>query len=367
VAAVAAASSILLLAAGIPLSAAGRLSTPVLVLLVVVGALVSVLLGALLLRRTVAAPVDRLLDAAEGMRDAPGAVPGLPILGESHDRDLSRAAVTFERIARALLEERERLAAKVDELTAANRSLAEARESLLRSERLATVGRLAAGLAHEVGNPLGAITGYVELGRSRLPKEIDAEVAGAFGRIAAAAERIDRTVRGLLDFARPAAPTLTPVDVSQVVEGVLRLLRGHARFRGVDVGVAIPATLPPVVADPHQLEQVLVNLLLNAADAMAGLGRVEVHAALAQDGTGPRVLLTVRDRGPGIPPEILERIFDPFFTTKEPGSGSGLGLAISSRIVESFGGDLRARNGAAGGAELTISLRIGPPVTPSGA
>jgi len=356
VSAIVASSSVLLLAAGVPLSARGRLTTPAFVVVTAVAALGAGLVGVLLLWRAVALPIDRLLDGAERLHERGGAGP-LPLLGDSHERGLSRAAVTFERTARALLEERARLAAKVDELVAANRSLGEARESLIRSERMATVGRLAAGLAHEVGNPLGAITGYVALARTRLPGDADPELAAALTRIAVAAERIDHTVRDLLDFARPGRTELKAVAVEPVVEAALRLLRAHPRFRDVSVKVSVEPRLPAVTADPRQLEQVVVNVLLNAADAMGGRGDVAVRAALADPGRSARVLLSVSDRGPGIPPEHLERIFDPFFTTKEPGAGSGLGLAISNRIVESFGGELAARNDPGGGATFTVALR----------
>ena len=171
--------------------------------------------SAMLVRR-VARPVERILEAAEALQvTAPG---HLPLLGDS-GHGLDQAALAFERAAAALVEERARLAAKVDELTRANRALADARESLFRSEKLATVGRLAAGVAHEVGNPLGAISGYAELARSRLPPGRTPSCGDGLDRIAAAADRIDRTVRGLLDFARPASLELAPVSVAAAARG----------------------------------------------------------------------------------------------------------------------------------------------------
>jgi C4-dicarboxylate-specific signal transduction histidine kinase len=222
----------------------------------------------------------------------------------------------------------------------------------LRTEKLATVGRLAAGLAHEVGNPLGAITGYVELARMRLPLDAHPELGDALERIGAAAARIDHIVRELLDFARPSPPLLAPIALRPVVEATLRLAQVQPRFRDVAVEVELPPDLPRAVADEHQLSQVLLNLLLNAGDAMGGAGRVRVHGRAAAG----RVWLTVEDEGPGIAPEDLRRIFDPFFTTKEPGRGTGLGLAISHRIMESFGGEIRARAGAARGAILELAF-----------
>jgi len=349
-AAIAAAASALLLAAGLPLAARGALSPRAFVALIAGAAAGSFLLGAALLFRTVARPVDRLLAAADRLA-GPG---GLPLLGEPGGAALSRASLAFERLAGELAAERFRLAAKVEELTRANRALAEARESLLRTEKLATVGRLAAGVAHEVGNPLGAIAGYVELARARVRDGKAGDPDDYLGRVAAEVQRIDRTVRELLDFARPGGPSLAAIDLAAAVDASLRLARVQARFRDVEVELDLPAALPRVMADERGLAQVLLNLLLNAGDAMGGRGALRLSARAAE---GSRVLLEVADRGPGIAPEDLPRIFDPFFTTKEPGKGTGLGLAISHRIMESFGGEIAAASGPGAGAVFTLAFR----------
>jgi two-component system NtrC family sensor kinase len=306
--------------------------------------------SAMLIRR-VARPVERILGAAEGLQ---GSAPGsLPLLGDS-GHGLDQAALAFERAAAALIEERARLAAKVEEMTRVNRALADARESLFRSEKLATVGRLAAGVAHEVGNPLGAISGYTEVARSRLPAGADPDLREALDRIAAAADRIDHTVRGLLDFARPAPLELRPVSAAKALEAAMDLARVQPRLRGVEVTVELPPDLPLVLADERRLCQVFLNLLLNAGDAMEGQGRVEV-AGRIESGT---LEISVVDTGPGIAPQDLVRLFDPFFTTKDPGEGSGLGLAISHSIVESFGGSIDGGNSGMGGAAFTLRLRL---------
>jgi len=352
-AAMAAASAAVLLVLGLPLLAARALDAERYALVVALSALAGAAVGAVLLLRLVARPIDRLLAAAGRIG---GGEAGLPPIGEG-ELTLSRAAVAFERVAGALAEERSRLAARLAELTASNAALAEAKESLLRSEKLATVGRLAAGLAHEVGNPLGAVTGYAELARKRLPPGADPELPDALERIAAAAARIDRTVRDLLDFARPAAPALLPLDLGAVLEGALRLGRVQTRFKQVEVALALPPDLPRVLADEHQLSQVFLNLLLNAGDAMGGAGQVRIVARAE----GAQVAVEVEDTGPGIPAADLPRVFDPFFTTKDPGQGTGLGLAISHRILEALGGEIAARNLPGGGAGFTVRLRAAGP------
>jgi two-component system NtrC family sensor kinase len=350
--ALAAATAVAVLALGLPAAARHALGPAALGAIAAAAGALVLSLALWLLFRGVARPLDRLLAAAAGLGSGDQARRGdLPILGEPGGLALSHAAVAFERLASAFDEERARLAAKVEELTQANHALAEARESLLRSEKLATVGRLAAGLAHEVGNPLGAIAGYVE------PPP---DLADALERIGAAAQRIDRTVRDLLDFARPTAPALAPIDLGAALDASLRLARMQARFRGVEVETALEPGLPRVLADEHHLAQVLLNLLLNAGDAMGGGGRMRLTARGERDRGGGIVVLDVEDAGPGIPPADLPRLFDPFFTTKEPGQGTGLGLAISHRIMESFGGDIAARNGASGGAVFTLRFRAAP-------
>ncbi len=350
----------LVLGVGLPLAASGAVRPAAVVALALAVSVAVAAVAAGLLMRSVGAPLERLLAAAASL--GRGAVSDLPVLeppGEAAGHGLSRAAVAFERLAAALVAERARLAEKVGELEGANADLLRARESLLRADRLATLGRLASGIAHEVGNPLGAITGYVELARDRLAS-VDTprhETDDFLVRIGDEALRIDRIVRDLLDLARPGEAVLGAVELSVPLDAALRLARVQARFRSVEVAVALPSALPRVVADERRLSQVFLNLLLNAGDAMAGAGKVRVDAAV----DGGRVAVRVADTGPGIAPADLPRVFEPFFTTKGAGRGTGLGLAVSQGIVESFGGAILAANDGAGGAVFTVVLRPAGP------
>jgi two-component system, NtrC family, sensor kinase len=345
------AGAAVLVGVGAPLAAAGKLGPGQVVLAAAAAAVAVVAVGFVLLMRSVARPVDRLLATAEQLGAEDGALPLLSATGERDATSLSRAAIAFERVATALREERGRLAAKVAELERTNRELAEARASWIRSERLAALGRLASGIAHEVGNPLGAIAGFTEVARGRLGPG-SGEVEDLLRRIAAESARIDRLVRDMLDFARPADPVCLPIAIRPVVESALRLARVQPRFKDVDPVLDLPGDLPPVLADEGRLAQVLLNLLLNAGDAMGGRGRVRVEAI--RDGGG--VQMRVADEGPGIPPEHLARIFDPFFTTKAPGTGTGLGLSVSHRLMEAMGGRIDARNAPPGGAVFELWL-----------
>ncbi|WP_242342618.1 sensor histidine kinase [Anaeromyxobacter terrae] len=360
-AAAGAATAAVVLAAGLPLAARGALTPLALALVVLAGAGAGLTFGAVLLFRAVARPVDRLLGAAERL-GADARADALPLLAPPGERaapegrGVAGAAVAFERLAGALSEERVRLADKVGELERANAALLDARESLVRAERLATAGQLASGIAHEVGNPLGAISGYAELARARLRDGGPAALAQASEfaeRIAAETARIDRIVRDLLDLARPSAPEVRPVDVRGPLDAALRLARAQPRFRAVEVTEYVPAELPPVLADEQRLAQVLLNLLLNAGDAMSGAGAVRVSAR--EDGAV--IELAVEDRGPGFAVADLPRVFEPFFTTKPAGQGTGLGLAICRGIVEALGGEIRAENPPGGGARVVLRLR----------
>lgn len=353
-AAIAVGSGALVLLVGLPLAAQGGLRAAHVALLAVTVSVAAVVLGGLLLVRWVGRPVARILDAAAALGTAVGDLPLLEPPGEAGGQGLSRAAVAFERAGTALAQERARLADKVADLEAVNAQLVRARESLFRAEQLATLGRLASGVAHEVGNPLGAITGYVELARARLRGAPSPEVEDLVVRIGAEATRIDAIVRDLLDFARPAPLALRAVEIGAAIDAAVRLATVQGRFRDVAVEVEIAPALR-VLADERRLSQVLLNLLLNAADAMGGRGRVRISGR--EVGGTQEVEIAIRDTGPGIAPEHLPMIFEPFFTTKPPGQGTGLGLAVCHGIVASFGGRITAENAEGGGAAFRLVLQ----------
>ncbi len=183
-----------------------------------------------------------------------------------------------------------------------------------------------------MGNPLAAVLGYVDL----LADDEDPVRSDFLERIRKETQRISRIVSDLLDYARPASGATTAVSLSAAVDAALSLLSPQPRFRDVTVERTLPAELPAATADEHRLVQVLVNLLLNAADATSGHGTITINAATQQDA----IELTIRDDGPGVPADLRTRIFDPFFTTKEPGAGTGLGLALSRASIEACGGSL---------------------------
>ncbi len=308
-------------------------------------AAIIVLLGSWFLRRAVVSPLVRLTELLRGDdRDA-------------LSRFTSETTDLVSRLSRAIITQNQRIAddkAQIEQqlraLTESNRQLEATHHQLLRAERLAVVGQLAAGLAHEVGNPLAVLSGFVELLRD--PALPEADRAQALSRMSKELDRIHATVRHLLDFSRAPASGEPEGDVCEALQHVRQLLAPQERFRKVQVEWPEPTepVVVPLAADA--LTQVLVNLLFNAADAMGGEGRVRV-GLMQEDG---KVRLEVADSGPGIPAAVLPRIFEPFFTTKPAGSGTGLGLAVCERIIAAAGGDIEAGRGPLGGAALRVTL-----------
>jgi signal transduction histidine kinase len=238
-------------------------------------------------------------------------------------------------------------------------SLAAQREQLIRTEKLASIGQLAAGVAHEIGNPLAAILGYVDIlradavGTGTLP---EADRRDALDRVKAETQRINRIIRDLLEYSRPSHEAPAPIDPLRVVRSAQALLAPQARFREIRLTITPDEeTWPAVMAAPSRMTQVLVNLLLNAADAMGGKGSVAISCTSVEG----RVRIVVSDEGPGISRDLQRKIFDPFFTTKAPGQGTGLGLSISRSIVESYGGSLEMDPATTRGACFVMDLPSG--------
>ncbi len=251
---------------------------------------------------------------------------------------------------------RRRTEEQLHRLEQANLELRRAQEALIRSERLASVGRLAAGLAHEVGNPLSAVLGYVDLLRVGL--DDPAAERDLVERARIELERIHRIIRDLLDFARVGTGRAEPVALDTAISEALATVAPMPQLREVQVRVELPEGLPPVLIERDKLHQVLVNLLLNAADALEGRpgARVRFQAGLLLDPL--RVELLCRDNGPGFDPVALDRAFEPFFTTKEVGEGTGLGLATCLQVVEAAGGSIGIENEPEGGACVRLRLPV---------
>lgn len=235
-------------------------------------------------------------------------------------------------------------------------------QQVIRSERLAAMGRLVAGVAHEMNNPLTAVLGHAQLLRLEAKDEATRQHAEI---ISNEAERAARIVRSLLSFARPGKPEKRPVSLNPLIEETLALRADELSIRNIAVTRDLAADIPPVAGDRHQLQQVLLNLLVNAEQAIGrGRGYGEVRIASSADPPRAWARVTIEDNGPGIPPAFLDKIFDPFFTTREIGQGTGLGLSICHAVVSEHGGKIRAENRPEGGARLEVELPVAESPTP---
>jgi two-component system, NtrC family, sensor kinase len=220
---------------------------------------------------------------------------------------------------------------------------------------MASVGLLGAGMAHEIGTPLAAIMGYTAILADDLAG--DPEKSDYLRRIAEESQRIDRIVRGLLDYARPKGAVQQEMELRPLMEKTVELLSTQGALKLLKVSLEVQDNLPALHADPHQLEQLLLNLIMNARDAMPGGGELRLMGSRA----GDDILLEVIDNGSGMSPAQLSRVFDPFYTTKEPGKGTGLGLAVAARIADSCGGRLSVQSELGKGSRFVLRVPVGPP------
>lgn len=355
--------------------------------LLFIDVLVFVLLGRYLVDRLVVHPLSDAVAAAEAIAD--GDYARRAVRGET--RETAALADALNRLTEQLLENQERLAQNVRSLDETNRVLLTTQRELVQAEKMASIGRLAAGVAHEIGNPLGAIVGYASvLARRGGEPEI-------IGGIERESRRIDRIVRRLLDYGRPAPSEREMVDVNASITRVVEMLREQGKLRDVEVAFQLEPGLMPIRASSHDLDQVFVNLFDNADAAMNGRGTLTIKTVVetyspnkpvptrrADDPPGityahlrrPRyhagrdgvpiepetevLRIVVSDTGPGIPAASIDSVFDPFFTTRPVGEGTGLGLAIVASTMADFGGRIEVSSAEGAGAVFTLSFPTDP-------
>ncbi|MBN1606195.1 MAG: HAMP domain-containing histidine kinase [Polyangiaceae bacterium] len=294
------------------------------------------------------AAAERVAHGARRLEVPSGGAAELDVLGTS-----------LRTMTEKLMSEEASLRHKIDEVERATERLAQAQARLIRSERLASVGRLAAGLAHEIGNPISALIGLEDLllggGLS------DEEQRDFLQRMRRETERIHRILRDLLQFARPAAgyahsTDSEPGDVATAVDDTSALVLPQKGMHDIELVTEVEPNLPAVGLSREQLVQVLLNLVLNATDACGPGGRIRIAAQRFGPAEARGVSIAVEDNGPGVAPQIRERLFEPFVTTKEVGKGTGLGLAVCRGLVEAAGGTITLDSRVTSGARFVIEL-----------
>jgi len=225
-------------------------------------------------------------------------------------------------------------------------------DKVLQAERLTAMGKLAGEIAHEINNPLGGILLYANLIKERL--EPESTIFQDVEKIAKLATRCRIIAKGLLNFGKPLSRVFGPVDLNLVVKQMFSMVEDHKLFRHIQVDMKLQPDLPHVMGDTSQMEQVVLNLIINAGEAMNGQGVLRIETRWIQESN--QVSLSVEDSGPGIPPELIPRIFEPFFTTKKQGKGTGLGLSITHGIVQRHGGRIVVRSEPGHGACFEVLL-----------
>ena len=278
-----------------------------------------------------------------------------------HSRDeIGYLAASFNQMVGRLKDARKELEdwgkmleQKVEKRT---KELREARDQILRSERLAALGRLAAGVAHEMNNPLSGILLFTQSLLKRTTSDPSAQ--DDLKVIEQEIIRCSHIVRSLLDFARETKPKKVPTQVNQVIENTLSLVENQADFHNIRMVKELDLSIPKILFDGNQMQQVLMNIIINAADAMPGGGTITVKSSLSKEDTFIEV--RIADTGCGIPKELIDRIYDPFFTTKESRKGTGLGLAVSYGIIKKHQGFILVESEEGKGTTFTIRLPVNP-------
>jgi signal transduction histidine kinase len=375
------------------------------VLFIIIDSLVLIVFGSLLLSRVIVNPIKNLVNITGKIRDGDFDQK----IDVTAKNEIGQLMQSFNLMAEKLGENKRRLEDHIHNLEITNKRLKRAQEELLISEKLASIGRLAAGVAHEVGNPLGAILGYTKI----LQEGMDNREEGLsyLRRIETEIDRINNIVKGLLDFSRPTKFEIQELDVNTIIKNTISLLSHQKLFKQMKTKLDLEPKLSPIRTDESQLQQVLINLFLNAADAMPDGGTLSVktdETEVRGDMRGgleamfPRrrksdpetsdyshlrkfkpipliydkysegdrlVRINISDTGCGIKKGDLQKIFDPFFTTKPPDKGTGLGLSISLRIIEFFNGEIKVESQVGRGSTFTIllpSLEAGKNSNPNG-
>jgi signal transduction histidine kinase len=369
-------------------------SQKLLLFYIVLDILILVVFGTYMFSKLVVKPVQQLVQTAEGFQEGDQ----IPDVSAGEQNELGKLAQALNAMLQRLAENKDELRQHVISLEQTNLELKRAQQEVIFSEKLASVGRLAAGIAHEIGNPIGIVLGYLELLQR---KDIDeTERLELIDRMSTEIQRINQTIRQLLDFSRPGPGERQVIPVHPLIRETLAVLDHQLKKQEIEVVLELKAESDTVFAKADQLKQVFLNLMVNAADAMEATnerpqgGQLKVHTrsfageSLVKKDVGGKSLrrstdpiaedfshlrrihgttedrwieIQFADTGVGITQEDQERVFDPFFTTKEAGKGTGLGLSVSIQIIETLGGRMELNSRSGEETRVSILLPVSEP------
>lgn len=236
--------------------------------------------------------------------------------------------------------------------------LDETRRQLFQVNKVSSVGQMVATVAHELNNPLNGVLGFAQL---MIKRAEDEKMRRDLQKIESEARRATKIVHTLLTFVREHSPERQQVNINDIISSMVEMREHHRMMNHIDLSLEMDAGLPETVAEAHQIGQVILNLISNAEQAIIGSkvkGDIHVSSALASDGDQPVIRITIKDSGPGMPPDVLSRIFDPFFTTKTTSEGTGLGLSICKQIIEEHEGTLTVDSREGAGATFVLDLPV---------
>ncbi len=306
-------------------------------------------------------PVNRLVKKAEEYQDDRN----FAFFYEKEENEIGSLSKALNRMMSRISDDKQVLKTSLASLEKSNVELKKVRQEIIRAEKLASVGRLAAGIAHEIGNPIGIVLGYLGLLKQKAIS--DAERDDFIIRSENEITRINTIIRQLLDFSRPGNDLFAAISVHQVIEEVVELLKVQPLLVKIKIERFLTAQKDIVLMDPNQLRQILINLFLNAGDAIdakkcseGGLIRIETED-INTGRNQSNIKIQLIDNGIGIPSDCFQNIFDPFFSTKEPGRGTGLGLSVCFMILDQIGGTIQAFNNEPGGTIIQVCLPLHEP------
>lgn len=342
-----------------PIYQALRKSEKIILFYIILDTMFIVLVGIYLLSRIVVKPIHNLLHMTDAYQGGEIAL----LFDETSRNEIARLSRSLGNMLKRLDENKKDMKTHISSLEEANKELQQAQNELLRSEKLASVGRLAAGVAHEIGNPIGIIFGYLELIRKGDISEEERE--DFLDRIQSEITRINRIIAELLGFSRPSSAEVQDIHIHDVIRDTASMLKPQPIFDEIQIDLVLNAPNDTVRANPSQLQQVLVNIMMNAADALSendadNENGSEKRLIIESKNTDRTIKVRLIDNGPGMPEEALPRILDPFYTTKDPGKGTGLGLSVSYRIVEGMDGTISVESALGKGTTIMIDLPLCP-------
>ena len=341
-------------------------SQRVLLIYMVINTILLTLIGFYRLSKVYLDPIYRLVKRAEDYREDEDMLFAV----RKEDNELNQLSKALNQMLLRISKDKEKLRLTVQSLENANVDLKRAQREILQAEKLASVGRLSSGIAHEIGNPIGIIMGYLDLMKNSdiTPKDRDEFIK----RTEAELNRINTTIRQLLDFSRPPSDGIKPVYVHEIINELTEVVKFQPFMAEISLNLELDAHTDVVLADANQLRQVFLNLMINAADAISSgnnstKGHLSIESSIITESSvsadreelhHPLLQICFIDNGHGISSDNLGNIFDPFYTTKEPGKGTGLGLSVSFMIIESLGGTIKAESTLDKGTTMTIFLPV---------